>query len=174
MKMDFNYPMNLHQLKEYIILDEERNEFFFVFENADSKKHTIRLFKNGNIVDYNNFEYEIIDNTGIKIIIKSECLKDDIIHLDVFLPLSRNNEYSVCISHDFEIECLDNVYDYPFEFNDYSEVTCKLNILSPRLGFIPKTKYEIKGNRIYFNDVIFINGDKLYVKIIQDGGILLQ
>ena len=71
MKIDFKYPMNLHQLKDYIILDEERNEFFFVFENADSKKHTIRLFKNGNIVNYTDFEYEIIDNTGIKIIMKS-------------------------------------------------------------------------------------------------------
>ena len=174
MDINFKYPHNLLQLKEYKIAVMEQQEFFFDFLDADDTKHIVRVFKNRNILDDKEYKMEILNNEGILLNLNEPCVEGDVIHLDVLLPLIRNNEYSICISHDFQIECEDNVYEYPFEFDDYSEVTCKLNIIHSSLGFISKDKYIVENNLIKFINISLSKNDKLYIKIIQDGGILLQ
>ena len=63
---------------------------------------------------------------------------------------------------------------YTLDYPTYSEKTDKLQIIHSRLGFIEKSKYTIIGSKIRFNNIKFLATDKLYVKVIQDGGILLQ
>lgn len=174
MNIDFNFPQNLLQYKEYIVAERGRIDFFFVFKDMDADVHTFRVFKNERLLNKNEYDSMMVNGEGISIILYDACEENDTVHLDIFMPLKRFNEYSICISHDFEIECSNEINKYPFEFDDYSEVTCKLNIIHSRLGFIPNNKYKIENNQIIFNDVEFKTNDKLFIKIIQDGGILLQ
>lgn len=174
MSIDFSHPQNLMQYKNYAIAKEGQIVFFFDFKNYNEEIHTIRVFKNAQLLQSNEYDVNIIDGSGITIILQLACTVQDIIHLDVFMPLSRFNDYSICISHDFIINCAANLSTYDFKYPDYSEVTCKLQIIHSRLGFIPKDKYSIIGDKIKFTNVKFLANDKLYVKIIQDGGILLQ
>jgi len=174
MSIDLNFPQNLLQYKEYIVAERGKIDFFFVFKDMDESSHTIRVFKNERLLDKNDYDVLIMTGEGVSIVLHEPCEENDTVHLDVFLPLKRFNEYSICISHDIEMDCIENVQKYPFEFDDFSEVSCKLQIIHSRLGFIAKSKYKISENKIIFNDVEFKTNDKLFIKIIQDGGILLQ
>jgi hypothetical protein len=175
MSVDLNFPQNLLQYKEYIVAKQGDIDFFFVFKNLDDEVHTIfRVFKNEYLLNEKDYNIMIFNGEGVSIILNDPCEENDTIHLDIFMPLKRFNEFSICISHDFTIECDDNKMNYPFEFEDYSPISCKLNIIHSRLGFIPKTKYTVLNDEINFNNVEFKSGDVLFIKIIQDGGILLQ
>lgn len=174
MSIDFNFPQNLLQYKEYIVAKRGEIEFFFVFKDMDDTVHNIRVFKNERLLNKEEYDTIIINSEGVSIVLYDPCEENDTVHLDIFMPLKRFNEYSICISHEIEIDCDVNVNKYPFEYEDYSAVTCKLHIMHSRLGFIPKNKYKIDNNEIVFNDIEFKANDKLFIKIIQDGGILLQ
>lgn len=175
MAIDLNFPQNLLQYKEYIVAKEGDIYFFFVFKDLDDSVHTsIRVFKNEYLLNIDEYDIIVVNGEGVSIVLKEPCEMNDTIHLDIFMPLKRFNQFSICISHELEIECEDNKLEYPFEFEDYSNVSCKLNVIHSSLGFIPKSKYKIVNNQIVFNDVEFRTDEKLFIKIIQDGGILLQ
>lgn len=174
MAIDFNYPQNLMQYKSYIIAKQNQYEFFFPFKSIDMKEHTIRIFKNELILDEKEYGIEIVIDKGINVIMNTPCNENDRIHIGVFMPLERFNAYSVCIAAERHIPCVANLSTYPLDYEYYSEVTCKLQVIHSRLGFIPKDMYSIIGNKIKFTGVKFLSNEYLYIKIIQDGGILLQ
>ena len=80
---------------------------------------------------------------GLNIVLKTACRKDDVVHLNIFMPLTRFNEYSICIAADLEIPCAANLSTYTLDYPTYSEKTDKLQIIHSRLGFIEKSKYKI-------------------------------
>lgn len=174
MSVNFNYPQNLMQYNGHVVADQNQYEFFFLFENINQKEHTYRVFKNNLMLDKTLYDVILIENRGLSVVLKDRCNKNDIIHLNIFMPLSRNNEFSICISAELEILCAANLSTYPFECPTYSEKTDKLQVIHSRLGFIPKDEYNIIGNKIKFSNIKFLANDKLYIKVIQDGGILLQ
>lgn len=174
MSVNFNYPQNLMQYNDRIVAFQNQYEFFFPFKDINQKEHTYRVFKNNLILDKSLYDVIFIEGKGLSIVLKNKCNKDDIIHLNIFMPLARNNEFSICIAADLEISCTANLSTYPFDYKYYSEKTDKLQVLHSRLGFIPKDRYTIIGNKIKFSDTKFLAGDKLHIKVIQDGGILLQ
>lgn len=174
MSVDFNYPQNLMQYNESIIAKQSQYEFFYSFPEIDQKMHTYRVFVNDSILDSSKYDVIFVENKGLSIVLKTACRKDDVVHLNIFMPLTRFNEYSICIAADLEIPCAANLSTYTLDYPTYSEKTDKLQIIHSRLGFIEKSKYTIIGSKIRFNNIKFLATDKLYVKVIQDGGILLQ
>lgn len=173
MAIDFNVPQSLMQYKSYekLTLTGEK-VFIFDFPNYNNKIHTLRVLKNGKILPSD--EYTISGSPDdITIRLKNIANINDIIHLDVFMPLSRYTEYSIC-TLDYTIPCETDVSSYILEFEYYNEKSCKLQIFHSTMGFIPKDSYEVKDGNIIFNGLSFYDGEILYVKVIQDGGILLQ
>lgn len=173
MAIDFNVPQSLLQYKGYdrVVLTGEK-KFIFNFEKYDSRIHILRVLQNGKILPSSEYVISSTDTT-IQITLNTYARSNDIIHLDVFIPLTRDTEYSIC-TIDYEINCNESVNSYPLEFEYFDEISCKLQIFHSRIGFISKERYEVNNNNIIFNDISFMNGDILYVKVIQDGAILLQ
>ena len=175
MTIDLNVPQSLMQHKSYkqVALTGDRR-FVFEFNEYDERIYDLRVIRNSRIVPENEYSLTITSNEII-VIFNNYVNVGDIIHLDVFIPLNRYNEYSICII-DYTTVCEDSVNIYPLEYKFYNIETCKFQIIHSRLGFISKEKYNIRNNEfIVFNDDIsFIDGDILYVKVIQDGAKLLR
>ena len=174
MAIDLNVPQSLMQHKSYkqVALTGDRR-FVFEFNEYDERIYDLRVIRNSRIVPENEYSLTITSNEII-VIFNNYVNVGDIIHLDVFIPLNRYNEYSICII-DYTTVCEDSVNTYPLEYKFYNIETCKFQIIHSRLGFISKEKYVIKDENIVFDSSIsFVNGDLLYVKVIQDGAKLLQ
>ena len=175
MAIDLNIPQNLMQYKSFqqVALTGDRR-FVFKFNEYDEGFYNLRVIKNSRIVPEDEYSLNITSDEII-VIFNNYANSGDIIHLDVFIPLNRYNEYSVCII-DYTTMCSESVNIYPIKYEFYNPGTCKFQIIHSRLGFISKEKYNIRNNEyIVFNDDIsFIDGDILYVKVIQDGAKLLR
>lgn len=173
MHINMNVPQSLMQYKGYSQSSlTGENTFIFEFDNYDEKLYNLRVIQNSIILDSNSYKINITEK-NIIVILNNYANAGDIIHLDVFIPLKRYNEYSICL-YDYVIPCEESVNTYKLDFEYYNPITCKLQIFHSRLGFISKKDYKIDDNTIFFNNISFLDNDLLYIKLIQDGAILLQ
>ena len=173
MSIDFKVPQSLMQYKGYtqVALTGE-TRFVFKFDNYNSKIHTLRVIQNSKLLSSDKY-WVIASDKDVTVNLATRANVGDIIHLDIFMPLERYTEYSIC-TLDYIIKCKQSVNEYKLEFEYYDPISCKLQIFHSKIGFISKERYEFKNGNIIFNDIAFANDDILYVKVIQDGAILLQ